>query len=409
MKGPLTNMKKILSITLILAMAISFCSCSNGGSSSATDKNSTDSTVSTAGKGTPTQAPTDPSIIPVQWQDNGIFSEYYEKAYTLMKTMTTEEKVGQVFYANCPTTDATEIAAQYQFGGYVLFGRDFENFSMDEVIANSIACKNATRIPMTLSVDEEGGTVTRISRYSQFGVDQFLSPREIFANGGLESIAADTQAKSNLLNTLNIDNNLAPVCDISTDPNDFIYDRALGETPEKTGEFVATVVRVSQENNIAATLKHFPGYGNNVDTHTGVAVDNRPYSQFEGEDFIPFKAGIDAGADCLLVSHNIMTCVDGKYPASLSADVHKIIRDKLGFTGIIMTDDCSMEAILDYVGDYDPAVIALNAGNDMVITGEYTTSYPAVLKAVNDGTISQDTIDHAVMRILAWKYANALM
>lgn len=404
-------MKKILSASMAVALIISLCSCSLGNSTSSAGTASDSSTAqtSTADSSAQASATAPQSEIPAQWQDNGIFSDYYEKAYKLMKTMSTDEKIGQIFYANCPASDGAATAAKYQFGGYVLFGQDFENYTKDEVIANSAAYKAAVKVPMTLSVDEEGGTVTRISCYDQFGVSQFQSPRDLYAQGGMSLVASDTVAKSNLLTELGIDTNLAPVCDISVDPNDFIYDRSLGESPEITGEYVTTVVQNSQNNGVSATLKHFPGYGNNVDTHTGIATDERPYSQFESSDFIPFEKGIEAGADCMLVSHNIMTCIDDSAPASLSGDVHKIIRDKLGFTGIIMTDDCSMDAILDYTGNYDPAVIALNAGNDMVLTGEYETSYPAVQQAVEDGTITEDTLNHAVMRILAWKYSNNII
>ena len=116
-------------------------------------------------------------------------------------------------------------------------------------------------------------------------------------------------------------------------PNDFIYSRSLGQDPEQTANFVETVVKTSSENNISSVLKHFPGYGNNVDTHTGIAIDNRDYSSFESSDFIHLK-GYKANAQGILVSHNIVKSMDENYPASLSPSVHDIFRNKLNFTGV---------------------------------------------------------------------------
>lgn len=117
-------------------------------------------------------------------------------------------------------------------------------------------------------------------------------------------------------------------------------------------------------------LKHFPGYGNNTDTHTGIAVDRRPVETFETSDFLPFEAGIQAGGGmtAVLVSHNIMTCVDDTLPASLSPAVHGLLRDALGFDGVVMTDDLAMDAVAAYAQDGAAAVMALEAGNDLVLT-----------------------------------------
>ena len=118
--------------------------------------------------------------------------------------------------------------------------------------------------------------------------------------------------------------NLAPVADVSTDPADFIYDRALGQDAQATADYVTDVVTAMRDCGIGSVLKHFPGYGSNVDTHTGIAVDQRPLEQFESADFLPFSAGMAAGngTTAVLVSHNIMTAVDESLPASLSPAVH---------------------------------------------------------------------------------------
>ena len=193
------------------------------------------------------------------------------------------------------------------------------------------------------------------------------------------------------------------MCDVSTDPADFIYARAFGQDAQATAEYADTVVSAMGEAGIGSVLKHFPGYGSNRDTHTGIAVDQRPLEQFRQSDFLPFQAGIDAGAGGVLVSHNIMTAVDDSLPASLSPAVHDLLRDDLGFDGVVMTDDLAMEAVAAYSADGAVAVMALEAGNDLVITTDYRTQIPKVIEAVEGGTLSEDTIDTACRRVLTWK------
>jgi beta-N-acetylhexosaminidase len=166
---------------------------------------------------------------------------------------------------------------------------------------------------------------------------------------------------------------------------------------------VKTVVQTMNANGIGCTLKHFPGYGNNADTHKGLSVDNRSYDTFVNSDFIPFKAGIKAGAGSILVSHNIVKCMDANLPASLSPAVHKILREDLGFQGVIMTDDLKMNAIKEYIGVQVSAVLAIKAGNDLVVASDFDVQIPSVLAAVKDGNITEDRLNESVLRILEWK------
>lgn len=126
-----------------------------------------------------------------------------------------------------------------------------------------------------------------------------------------------------------------------------------------------------KESNIASVLKHFPGYGNNIDTHTGSAYDNRDLDIFYSNDFIPFERGIESGANVVLVSHNVIQNIDADYPVSLSNPVHQILRNTLTFTGIIITDDLLMDAISKTYGDEESAILAIQAGNDMIISSNY--------------------------------------
>lgn len=176
-----------------------------------------------------------------------------------------------------------------------------------------------------------------------------------------------------------------------------------------TANYISEVVKAMRSKNMISSLKHFPGYGNNVDTHTGIAIDNRSYENFTTNDFLPFKSGISAGAPTIMVSHNIVKCMDPNLPASLSSNVHQILRKNLGFTGLIITDDLAMDAVKSYANNGEAAVKAVQSGNDMIITSDFTNQKKQVLNAISRGEISEETINTAVRRILACKLAYGII
>lgn len=325
------------------------------------------------------------------------------KAKELLAAMTMEEKAGQMFIVRCPEIDGAALAEQYQVGGYILFDRDFADQTAETLQETVASYQDSVKIPLFIAVDEEGGTVVRASGYSQFRSAPFASPQWLYQEGGMDAIVEDAAEKSRFLLDLGINLNLAPVCDVSADPYDFIYDRAFGQDAEATADYAAQVTAAMKNAGIGSALKHFPGYGNNVDTHTGISYDNRPYEMFRTGDFLPFEAGIRAGANCVLVSHNIVACMDDEMPASLSAEVHQILREELGFAGIIMTDDLVMDAIREYTDNETAAVTAVLAGNDMICCTDFTEQIPAVIAAVEDGTIPESRLDESVLRILQEK------
>ena len=177
----------------------------------------------------------------------------------------------------------------------------------------------------------------------------------------------ETGVISELLKSIGLNMNLAPVVDVPQNETSFIYKRSYGRGAEKTATYTGRLIETMNESNMISVMKHFPGYGDNVDTHTGIAIDNRPYQTFEDVDFLPFEKGIEAGAPCILVSHNIVKCIDEDKPASLSENTIKILREELKFSGIIMTDDLAMDAVKSYVENGEAAVQAVLAGNDMII------------------------------------------
>lgn len=318
----------------------------------------------------------------------------------VMYDMSDSELVGQMLVARY-SGDSIKLARDLHLGGFTLYARDFENKTKLEVQAMTESLQKNARLPLFVAVDEEGGVVNRVSLNKNLRAEPFGSMREIYETSGIEGIRKDTEEKSKLLKNLGINLNLAPVCDLSTNPDDYIYERTTGQDALTTADIIATIVETMYENEVYSALKHFPGYGNNKDTHTGVSIDGRPWSTFEQEDFLPFQAGMNANATCVLVSHNVINCMDDGKPASLSKKVHDILRNDLRFNGLILTDDLGMDGIKPYSSD--PAVDAVLAGNDVILTSSPERDHANIIKALRNGTIPRETVTAAVRRILAVK------
>ena len=342
-----------------------------------------------------------------------------ERIETLLSSMTLEEKAGQLFFARCPEDGALEDIAAYHLGGYLLFGRDFKDAAGNWLTAQQVTEKlqsyqAAAAVPLLIGADEEGGTVARASwNPNLFPGGKCKSPQWLLKHqsGEGDVFAEDAREKNSVLLRCGVNVNLAPVCDVSTDPGSFIYDRTLGLDAAATADYAERVVAAMRECGIGSVLKHFPGYGNNADTHTGIALDRRPMETFVESDFLPFRAGLAAGggAAAVLVSHNIVTCMDPDLPASLSPAVHELLRRELGFDGVGMTDDLAMKAVAAYARDGSAAVMALAAGNDMVVTTDYRAQIPKVIQAVENGELSEEILNSACRRVLAWKQALGLI
>ena len=370
-------MKKLISIILLSAL-LCLTACQNAQQPS--------QAASSEPQGTEAAEPTEPEV---------------DKLDEMVAKMSVEEKVGQMFFVRCPDTEAARTAAKYHLGGYILFGRDFEDLTADQVSENIKSYQDASEIPMLIGTDEEGGTVVRASLYLRG--EPFRSPREYYEDGGWEAVESAEKEKADLLLSLGINVNLAPVCDVTGDSELFMYERSVSGDADEVSRFAELAVGVYRSKKLGSVLKHFPGYGDNSDTHTGIAVDERSYSDFLSNDFKPFASGISAGANCVLVSHNIVKCMDGDYPASLSEKVHRILREDLRFNGVIMTDDLVMGAISEYTGSDSAAVFAAKAGNDMLCCSDLEIQYPAVLEAVQNQEIPMEQIDLSVKRVLKWK------
>lgn len=314
--------------------------------------------------------------------------------------MTLEEKVGQLFWARVPDNHQIEDLQSYHLSGYILFGRDFEGQTIENMKALTNRYQSASKTPLLIGSDEEGGTVTRISSILD---TPFQSPMTLYQQGGMEAILSDTRRKAEVLKSVGINAGLFPVADLATDPSAFIYDRTIGQDAQTTATYIEQVVKELQKNKLGSTLKHFPGYGDNGDSHTAIIRDNRSLDELRQADFLPFQAGIDAGADSVLVSHNILSKID-TVPSSISPKINDILRKELNFKGVIMTDDLDMAGLADFVSQDEAALQVILAGNDLILGSSYQTQIPYLLKKISSGDLTEERIDESVRRILAWKY-----
>lgn len=344
--------------------------------------------------------------IPNEWLDEGILSKYYSKAYNKIKNMTIEEKIGQLLLVRYPNDNQIEIAINNNLGGYIFFEKDFINKTENEVKEMINSIQEKAKIPLLTAVDEEGGRVVRISSNKNLVSERFKSSRVLYLTGGFELIKEDTINKSNILSNLGINVNLAPVVDISTNENDYMYYRTIGEDAKITSKYAKTVINASKKGNVSYVLKHFPGYGNNVDTHNNTAIDNRSYESILNNDLKPFKSGINANAEAILVSHNIVTSIDNKNIASLSPSIHNLLRNELNFTGIIITDDLYMDAASKIE---NASLKAILSGNDLIITTNYEKSINEIKKALDNNEIDESLINKLALRNIAWKYYKGLI
>lgn len=192
-------------------------------------------------------------------QPSDIFSMYYNKAEILLKSMTLEEKVGQMFLARYPgSSEAIYEIASENPGGYILFGKDFANKTKEDIRVELANNQSYSKIGLLLAVDEEGGSVNRVSSYTNFRTSKFKSPQELFNIGGLKAILDDSKEKSTLLKSLGLNMNLVPVADVPTTSSSFIYDRAYSTDAKNNSIYTSELIKAMNSDGIISSIKHFP-------------------------------------------------------------------------------------------------------------------------------------------------------
>ncbi|HKM34223.1 MAG TPA: glycoside hydrolase family 3 N-terminal domain-containing protein [Lachnospiraceae bacterium] len=322
--------------------------------------------------------------------------------------MVTPEAITKVSNAVQAGDGTREALSNWAVGGIVYFKKNMKTTEqLTEMISNTSLY---SRYPLFIGVDEEGGEVSRVAEAglaenvgSASSIGQTQDPAEAYATG--QNIAA-------YLTSLGFNMDFAPVADLNNIEDSIIGDRSYGRDSSVVSSMVTSMVQGLEENGISSCLKHFPGVGNSVkDTHIGMASTDKTAEQFRTEDFVAFQAGMNAGADFVMVSHLSVPAFTGdNTPCTLSkAVVTDILREELGYDGIVITDAMNMSAITEYYATDEAAILALKAGCDMILMpDDFETAYNGVLQAVQNGTISEERINDSLRRIYRVKYADKL-
>ena len=330
-----------------------------------------------------------------------LFEDYYQKAEKILSTMSRNEKIGQMFLSSYSLETVDDEIKKYSPAGFVLFAQNLYYHTENQLIKELNERRKISKIPLVFGVDEEGGIVCHASLI--FRKKKFPSPRESYLKGGIKEILSIEKEKIILLKKLNINYNFGPVADISLDPNDYIYPRTLGENVSITSDYINDVVDSYNNAHFTCCLKHFPGYGNNINTHDDIAHDERSIEYLKNNDLVPFVKAISHNVPMIMISHNIIVNIDNEYPSSLSKKIHDLLRNEYGYTGLIVTDSLAMGAIIKYTKNVSPAVLAVLAGNDIIITFNLKEHIEAVIKAVDNNQIDMSLIEKAAKRVIAWK------
>lgn len=330
-----------------------------------------------------------------------------DKITRILNKMTLDEKLGQLYFAHSTGNfdQMKQDVKKYHLGGITLFAPDFTNRTHAKFLNEIRAYQSNSKFGLLIATDQEGGTVTRIDSNSQISKRHFPSPAEIYQQSGLTGIRKEDSTVAKILRQNGINMNFAPVADVALNKDSFIYKRTLEQDYQTTAKYIPIAVKAIQQEHVASCLKHFPGYGDAADTHTGFAQINKPLLKYQTNDLLPFKTGIHAGVDSIMVSHIIIKSIDATKPASLSPAVHHLLRYNLNYHNIIITDDLQMGAITHYANKYNtvPDVLALEAGNDMLLGGNYQKNILIIKKAIQNNKISIRQINQSVKRILRLK------
>lgn len=321
--------------------------------------------------------------------------------------MSMRDKVASLFVFHTPGTDPTALASYYTThkpSGLIFMGDNIP-YKFAELRAETGALVTDKQLPPLIAVDEEGDTVKRLAADTYPGALTLRNQPPAVAKTAFEK-------RSDLLKGLGLNLNFGIIADVTADPNSFIYSRVLGTTPQAAADRVTQAVLGSKDKTLS-TIKHFPGHGETTaDSHTSIPTAATAYNDWLNRVAVPFKAGIDAGADLVMFGHLRYSAVD-QSPATLSKKWHDTIRDELGFKGLIITDDMIMlqnSGEAAYANPVSNAVSAIQAGNNLllyVLNHDSASSHidpntliNGVVQAVNDGQIDQKTINEHVRKVL---------
>lgn len=344
-----------------------------------------------------------------------------QRAAGIVGQMTVEQKVAQMFFVTPEqlTGGGTVTAAgddmraaldRYPVGGIVFFAKNLQNpeqtKDMLKILQEHVMQSQA--VPVFLGVDEEGGRVLRVGSNSAFGVERIRAMGMLAVQQDTEVVYDAAAAIGAYLSDLGFNVDFAPDADVITnEANQVIGDRSFGSDPEVVSDMAWAYTEGLHEHGILACYKHFPGHGGTVeDSHSGYAYSYKTLEELGETELVPFQDGCDKGIEFVMVSHVSAPNVTGSdVPATLSEElVTGLLREGMGYQGIIITDSMNMGAVSEHYTPQDAAVMAVQAGCDMLLMSDYfEPSYNAVLDAVADGRIPMEDIDASVIRIVETK------
>ncbi len=345
-----------------------------------------------------------------------------EAVEKILANMTLEEKVYQMMFVAPEDFAGVDVVIQagettkkaieeYPVGGIIYFAQNLKDREQTiKMISNT---QSYSKIPLFISVDEEGGRVSRLGSNPDMGTTKQPPMLEIGKTEDSTKAYETGTMLANDLKALGFNVDFAPVADVLVNENNTeIGDRSFGYDPQIVTAMVENAVKGFQDNGVSATLKHFPGAGaTTVDSHTGYSANPRSMEELEGNELLPFVSGIEAGADFVMVSHMTLTnATEEKLPCSVSEEVIQgMLKEKLGFEGIVITDSFRMGAITDHYTSAEIGVMAVKAGNDMILMPkDMIATHKGILDAVNSGEISEERINESVRKILEKKIEKGL-
>ncbi len=344
-----------------------------------------------------------------------------------IKKMSLREKVGQMFFVRAEALDTTihwteyqdlpdyklqqvnktmrDVSKDYPIGGMILYAHNIED---EDQLADFIADIRKLNGSPLLAIDEEGGRVARIANNENFNLNKYESMAAIAESGDPNEAYKAAFYIGSYVKKYGFDIDYAPVADVNTNPENIVIGaRAFSDDPETAAEFVVSYLNGLDSAGVVGTLKHFPGHGDvKTDTHLGYAETNKTWEEMLKCEMIPFKAGIEAGAQMIMTAHIAAPKITGDdLPATLSSVIlQDKLRGELGFKGIIVTDAMDMGAITTKFGNAEAVIKSIQAGVDVVLCSrEFTQVFDAVVKAVEKGDIKETRIDESVKRILELK------
>lgn len=337
-----------------------------------------------------------------------VFTEF-EKDFSL-SDLSLEEKVGQMIFAGIKGTDITnetkKIISTHQVGGIILFKDNLKNANQSVSLLNAIKQENTNnKVPLFLGVDEEGGRISRLPELMKLPTNEELGKRnDISLSYNIGKLLGKE------LSAFGFNLDFAPVLDINSNPdNPIIGDRSFGTDAELVSELGLQMMKGIQSEQVISVIKHFPGHGDTaVDSHKELPIIQKSLEELQALELIPFKHAVEQGAEVVMVGHILLPKIDSTYPASISERIiTDVLREQLGYEGIIITDDMTMKAILNNLEIGESAVSAVKAGNDIVLVAHnyanVKKAIDSIIKAIEDGEIPEQRIDESVKRILSIK------